>query len=101
MTIVPDHLKTRGRGRQSGELVGDRLAKRSGELSSTWLRKETATMDDAVERLRTSKQSYLKTERESGPEVGEAWATEAAKYGELLRIAKAVEEVRREIDMQT
>jgi hypothetical protein len=26
---------------------------------------------------------------------------EAAKYGELLRIAKAVEEVRREIDVQT
>src|SRR5215469_5138329 len=65
------------------------------------VRKETATMDDVVERLRTSKQSYLKTERESGPEVGEAWATEAAKYGELLlRIAKAVEEARREIDIQ-
>jgi len=65
------------------------------------VRKETATMDDVVERLRTSKQSYMKTEREAGPEVGEAWATEAAKYGELLRIAKAVEEARREIDMQT
>ena len=58
-------------------------------------------MDDAVERLRTSEQSYLKTERESGSEVREAWATEAAKYGELLRIAKAVEEARREIDVQT
>src|SRR5215471_1415461 len=65
------------------------------------VRKETATMDDVVERLRTSKQSYMKTEREAGPEVGEAWATEAAKYGELLRIAKAVEEARREIDVQT
>jgi hypothetical protein len=100
MTIVPDHLKTRGRGRQVGELVGDRLAKRSGELSSTWLRKETATMDDAVEWLRASKRSSAETERESGLEVGE-WATEDAKYGELLRIAKAVEEARREIDLQT
>jgi hypothetical protein len=101
MTIVPDHLKTRGRGRQSGELVGDRLAKRSGELSSTWLRKETATMDDAVERLRASKQSDMQIERKPALEVEEAWATEAAKYGQLLRIAKAVEEARREIDLQT
>src|SRR5215831_4125617 len=101
MTIVPDHLKTRGRGRQSGELVGDRLAKRSGELSSTWLRKETATMDDAVERLRASKQSDMRIERKPALEVGEAWATEAAKYGQLLRIAIAVEEARREIDLQT
>jgi len=101
MTIVPDDLKTRRRGRQGGELVGDRLAKRSGELSSTWLRKETAIMDDAVERLRASKQSCLKTERKSALEVGEEWATEAARYGELLRIAKAVEEARREIDLQT
>ena len=31
----------------------------------------------------------------------EQWATEDAKYGELLRIAKAVEEARREIDLQT
>ena len=54
-------------------------------------------MDDVVERFGARKQSYLKTERESGPEVGQ----EAAKYGELLRIAKAVEEVRREIDLQT
>src|SRR5215469_18760267 len=54
--------------------------------------KETATMDDVVERFGARKQSYVKTGQ---------WATEAAKYGELLRIAKAVEEVRREIDVQT
>ena len=58
-------------------------------------------MDDAVERLRPSKQSCLKTERKPALEVGEEWATEAARYGELLRIAKAVEEARREIDLQT
>src|SRR5215470_9598636 len=57
-------------------------------------------MDDAVERLRAGKRSSAETERESGLEVGE-WAMEAGKYGELLRIAKAVEEVRREIDVQT
>jgi hypothetical protein len=64
------------------------------------VRKETATMDDEVER-RASKQSDVETERESGPEVGEERAKEDAEYGELLRIAKAVEEARREIDVQT
>jgi len=54
--------------------------------------KETATMDDVVERFGARKQSYVKTRQ---------WATEDAKYGELLRIAKAMEEVRREIDSQT
>ena len=58
-------------------------------------------MDDEVERLRASKQSYLETEREAGLEVGGEWATEDPTYGELLRIAKAVEEARREIDVQT
>src|SRR5262252_4730047 len=56
------------------------------------VRKETATMDDVVERVGARKQSYVKTEQ---------WTTEDAKYGELLRIAKAVEEARREIDLQT
>jgi len=58
-------------------------------------------MDDAVERLRASKQSYLETECESGLEVGEEWATEDPESGELLDIAKAVEEAIREIDAQT
>jgi hypothetical protein len=31
----------------------------------------------------------------SCPDVEEEWATEDAEYGELLRIAKAVEEARR------
>jgi len=65
------------------------------------VRKETATMDDAVERLRVSKRSYVEAEREAGLEVGEVWATEDPEYGELLRIAKAVAEARREIDVQT
>ena len=58
-------------------------------------------MDDVVERLHASKQSYVETEREFGLEFGEEWATEDAEYGALLRIAKAVEEARREIDVQT
>jgi hypothetical protein len=57
-------------------------------------------MDDVVGRG-ASKQSYVETGRESGREVGEEWAMEDPEYGELLRIAKAVEEVRREIDVQT
>ena len=64
-------------------------------------RKETATMDDVVERLHASKESYVETEHKAGLAVGEEWAKEAAEYGEVLRIAKAVEEVRREIDVQT
>jgi hypothetical protein len=52
------------------------------------VRKETATMDDEVERRRARKQS-------------EGSAKEDTEYCELLRIAKAVEEVRREIDLQT
>ena len=51
-------------------------------------------MDDAFER-RASKQSYVETERESGLEVGEEWATNDPWYGELLRIVKAVEEARK------
>jgi hypothetical protein len=65
------------------------------------VRKETATMDDVVEPLRASNQSYVETERETALEVGEEWATEDAKDGETLRIAEAVEEVRGEIDFQT
>jgi hypothetical protein len=58
-------------------------------------------MDDVVERLRASKRSGVETEREAGLEVGKELAKEEAKYGELLRIAKAVEEARGEIDVQT
>jgi hypothetical protein len=55
-------------------------------------------MDDVVER-RASTQSYVETERESSLEGGEDWVKEDAD--QLLRIAKAVEEARREIDVQT
>ena len=55
-------------------------------------------MDDDVERLRAKKQSYEETEREAGLEFGEECTTEDAEYFELLRIANAVEEARREIE---
>ena len=45
-------------------------------------------MDDEVERRRARKQN-------------EGSAKEDTEYGELLRIARAVEEARREIDLQT
>ena len=57
-------------------------------------RKETVTMDDEVERPRAKKQG----EREAGLESGEECGTEDAEYFELLRIASAVEEARREIE---
>ena len=53
-------------------------------------------MDDEVERLRAKKQS----ECEAGLESGEECVTELAEYCELLHIASAVEEARREIGAQ-
>jgi hypothetical protein len=58
------------------------------------------TLDDNVERLRAKKQRYLDTEREGGLEFGEGCGTEDAEYCELLRIASAMDEVRKEIEAQ-
>lgn len=101
-TLVPDDLKARMD--EAGQAVNWSVIAQQAfreVILNLAVRRETATMDDAVERLRASKQSYVETERESGLEVGEEWATEDAAYSELLRIAKAVEEARREIDLQT
>src|SRR5207244_406044 len=97
MTLVPDALKTRideaGKAVNWSAIGWQNV---QGSVLNLAVRREAATMDDVVER-RASKQSHVETEREAGPEVGEEWAKEDAKYGELLRIAKAVEEARREI----
>jgi hypothetical protein len=101
-TLVPDDLKARMD--EAGQAVNWSVIAQQAfreVILNLAVRRETATMDDAVERLRASKQSSVETERESGLEVGEEWATEDATYSELLRIAKAVEEARREIDVQT
>ena len=99
-TLVPDDLKARMD--EAGQAVNwSVIAQQAFREVILNLAVRRATMDDAVERLRASKQSYVETERESGLEVGEEWATEDATYSELLRIAKAVEEARREIDLQT
>jgi len=58
-------------------------------------------VEDVVEWLGASKQSYVESEHEPGLEVRAEWATGGVQYGALLLIAKAVEEARREIDMQT
>ena len=58
-------------------------------------------MNDEVERLGASKQSDLEPERKSGLVVGQEWTAEDPIYNELLRIAKAMDEARREIDLQT
>ena len=57
-------------------------------------------MNDEVERLGASKQSDLEPERKSGVVVGQEWTAEDPIYNELLRIAKAMDEARREIDLQ-
>ena len=56
-------------------------------------------MDDVGERRRATRRSCVETERDAGLEVARKWAKD--KYRALLRIAKAVEEARREIDVQT
>jgi hypothetical protein len=99
---VPGDLKTRLD--EAGEAVNrSAIAEQAFRevVINSAVRKETATLDDVVEPLPASKQSYMETEPESGLEVREEWAKEDAEYGELLRIAKAVEEARREIDLQT
>ena len=58
-------------------------------------------MDDVGKRRRANRRSCVETERDAGPEVAAEWAKEDDKYRALLRIAKAVEEARREIDVQT
>jgi hypothetical protein len=87
--------------RRSRELVGDGPTGLQGSCHQLTVRKETATMDDLVEPLRASKQRDVETEREAALEVRKEWAKEDAEYRELLRIAKTVEEARREIDVQT
>jgi hypothetical protein len=58
-------------------------------------------MDEAVEPLGANRQNDVETERLSAPEVRKEWAKQDGEYGELLRIAKAVDEARWEIDLQT
>jgi len=57
-------------------------------------------MAEVGEPLDASKQNDLETGPPSGLEVRKEWAKENGEYGELLRIAKAVDEARREIDLQ-
>ena len=58
-------------------------------------------MDNVGERRWANRRSSVETERDAGLEVARKWAKEDEKYRALLRIAKAVEEARREIDVQT
>jgi hypothetical protein len=58
------------------------------------VRKETATMDDVIKRLRASKQAYDGVEAEAGFAAGERWAKEDAEYGELKRVADAARDPR-------
>ena len=58
-------------------------------------------MDDVGKPHRANRRSCVETEGNAGLEVAAEWAKEDDKYRALLRIAKAVEEARREIDVQT
>ena len=56
---------------QGVELVGNRPAGDQGNCRQLSCLKERVTMDDEVGRLCARKQSYVETEREAGPELGE------------------------------
>ena len=58
-------------------------------------------MDAVGKRRRTNRRSRVETEPDTGLEVAAQWAKEDDKYRTLLHIAKAVDEARREIDVQT
>ena len=58
-------------------------------------------MDDVDKRRRANRRSCVETERGASLEVAPEWAKEDDKYRALLRIARAVEEARKEIDVQT
>ena len=58
-------------------------------------------MYDVGKPHRANRRSCVETERDAGLQVAREWAKEDDKYRALLRIAKAVEEARREIDVQT
>ena len=57
-------------------------------------------MDDVGKRRRTNRRSRVETEPDAGLEVAAESAKEDDKYRALLRIAKAVEEAKRAIDVQ-
>src|SRR5215472_9012059 len=73
----------------------------SSALSSVGSITGSSRMDDVGTPRRTNRRSRVETERDAGLEVAAEWAKEDDKYRALLRIAKAVEEARRESDMQT
>src|SRR5215472_6373595 len=58
-------------------------------------------MDAVGKRRRTNRRSRVETEPDTGLEVAAQWAKEDDKYRTLLHIAKAVDEARRAIDVQT
>jgi hypothetical protein len=58
-------------------------------------------MDDVGKRRRANRWSCVETERDAGLEVAAEREKEDDKYRALPRIAKAVAEARREIDVQT
>ena len=58
-------------------------------------------MDDVGKRRRANRFSCVETGHDAGLEVARKWAKADDKYRAWPRIAKAVEEARREIDVQT
>ena len=58
-------------------------------------------MDDVGKRRRANRWSCVETGHDAGLEVARKWAKADDKYRAWPRIAKAVEEARREIDVQT
>ena len=70
-------------------------------LAGSELFEGNRTMDNVGERRRANRRSCVENERDAGLEVARKWTEEDDKHRALLRIARAVEEARREIDVQT
>ena len=89
---VPDDLKAQ-MDKVGDDLNWSGIAQRafSEEIRAIAVQRNLTDMTNVIERLRSSKAQFEKTELTSGRECGQTWAKEAADYDELLRVVEAFE----------
>jgi hypothetical protein len=96
---VPDDLKARmdgiGQAANWSEVVRPAIL---SEVANHEHRKG-ANMTTVVERLRASKEKYLKEAEKYGLEAGRRWASDTAEYNELVQVANYWESSRWDVDL--
>jgi predicted transcriptional regulator len=96
---VPDDLKARmdriGEAANWSEVVRPAIL---SEVANREHRKG-ANMATVVERLRASKEKYLKEAEHYGLEAGRKWASDKAEYYELVQVANYWETSRWDVDL--